>query len=584
MKSLSIKWLVWLGFCAVIAVCAIVFVIALFLLSRISAESNEIISSILPPLRQINAIQYKVGKNHGLLLQHINVGTPSQPLTPEEMDETRKVKGALENNSAEIEDDIVKFRSFSDAREEKEALGQAVKAQSAYKDLRSQILVLSEGRKTTEALAMFREKLEPAYETYVKTIKDLVDSQELQAEAMGKTISADVSTTYAFVVAGLLTAIAISAAIAWYTSASISRPMQRLVAAMDRVRTGDFTQPVEVVDGNEFGRIGSGINAMIRDLGALVAQVQRSGIQVKTSVTEISATAKEHQATSTEIATTTSEITATAREISNTSQTLRSAADRVSSVSDEAASLATEGQKGLTRMDESMKQIMEASTNITNKLDMINEKAGNINKVVGTITKLAEQTNLLSLNAAIEAERAGEFGQGFSVVATEIRRLADKTADATYDIEQIIKEMVAAVSAGVMSMDKFGEEVRRGAREVETIGGQLESVIHQVRSLVPEIRDLKEGVHSQAASSVEITEALTQLGEAASQTSESLRQANSAIEQLNEAARGLYTGISRFRVRAVAPGSGIPQVPAGSGAAGDAGMAPGAGVGEPDFV
>ena len=82
------------------------------------------------------------------------------------------------------------------------------------------------------------------------------------------------------------------------------------------------------------------------------------------------------------------------------------------------------------------------------KLEVLNEKASNINQVVTTITKVADQTNLLSLNAAIEAEKAGEHGRGFAVVATEIRRLADQTAIASYDIEQLVKEMQSAVSAG----------------------------------------------------------------------------------------------------------------------------------------
>jgi methyl-accepting chemotaxis protein WspA len=100
--------------------------------------------------------------------------------------------------------------------------------------------------------------------------------------------------------------------------------------------------------------------------------------------------------------------------------------------------------------------------------------------VVTTIARVADQTNLLSLNAAIEAEKAGEYGRGFSVVATEIRRLADQTAVATYDIEQIVREIQSAVAAGVMGMDKFSEEVRRGMSEVTQVGDQLSQIIGQV--------------------------------------------------------------------------------------------------------
>src|SRR4029077_8807612 len=116
----------------------------------------------------------------------------------------------------------------------------------------------------------------------------------------------------------------------------------------------------------------------------------------------------------------------------------------VTEIAEETTTLAGSGQTGLTRMEGTMKQIMDASGSINARLAVLSEKAGNINTVVTTITKVADQTNLLSLNAAIEAEKAGEYGRGFAVVATEIRRLADQTAVATYDIDQMVKEMQSA--------------------------------------------------------------------------------------------------------------------------------------------
>ncbi|WP_321813000.1 methyl-accepting chemotaxis protein, partial [Burkholderia sp. BCC1985] len=159
-------------------------------------------------------------------------------------------------------------------------------------------------------------------------------------------------------------------------------------------------------------------------------------------------------------------------------------------------------------------------------------KALNINQVVATITKVADQTNLLSLNAAIEAEKAGEYGRGFAVVATEIRRLADQTAVATYDIEQTVKEIQSAVSAGVMGMDKFSEEVRRGMLDVQQVGGQLSQIIAEVQTLAPRFQMVNEGMQTQANGAEQITQALSQLSEAAQQTAESLRQSSQAIDDL----------------------------------------------------
>jgi methyl-accepting chemotaxis protein WspA len=197
-----------------------------------------------------------------------------------------------------------------------------------------------------------------------------------------------------------------------------------------------------------------------------------------------------------------------------------------------------------------MRHVMEAAGSINAKLTVLSEKAGNISQVVITITKVADQTNLLSLNAAIEAEKAGEYGRGFAVVATEIRRLADQTAVATYDIEQMVKEIQAAVAAGVMGMDKFSEEVRRGMQDVQQVGGQLSQIIQQVQALAPRFEAVNEGMQAQTTGAEQISEALTQLSEAARQTVEALRQSSLAIDELNQVASGLRNGVSRFKLQA----------------------------------
>jgi methyl-accepting chemotaxis protein WspA len=131
--------------------------------------------------------------------------------------------------------------------------------------------------------------------------------------------------------------------------------------------------------------------------------VQRSALQVASSVTEIAATAKEHQATSSETASATSEIGATSREIAATSKVLLKTINDVTEGAEQTANLAGTGQNGLARMEATMRPVMEAGGAVNAKLGVLNEKASNINQVVTTITKVADQTNLLSLNAAMSA-------------------------------------------------------------------------------------------------------------------------------------------------------------------------------------
>jgi methyl-accepting chemotaxis protein WspA len=339
------------------------------------------------------------------------------------------------------------------------------------------------------------------------------------------------------------------ALVGWRFQRAITQPLGRIVAATEVMRRGDFTQRVMLDRRDELGLLGAGFDRMTDELTALVRGVQKSGVLVSSSITEIAATTTEQQATANEVAATTTEISATAKEISATARDLAQTIAQVSEGAQQTATLADNGRESLTHMDETMRRVTEAASGINSRLTVLNDKAANIGSVVTTIAKVADQTNLLSLNAAIEAEKAGEYGRGFAVVATEIRRLADQTAAATVDIEQLVKEIQSAVTAGVMGMDKFSEEVRRGVSDVEKVAGQLAQIIQHVQAITPRIAAVSEGMQAQSTGAEQISHALTQLGEAARQTAESLRQSNEIVRSLNEAARGLRSGIERFKVQ-----------------------------------
>ena len=326
--------------------------------------------------------------------------------------------------------------------------------------------------------------------------------------------------------------------------------IETLHETVQKISKGDLSAEVMAFSGDEgIDKLASSIQSMIDGLNKLVSQVQQAGINVASSTNEIASTAKEQEATVTEQAATTNQIMATATQISATSRELASTMHEVANVADKTALSANEGQDALGNMENTMMQMNNATASITSKLAVLSEKASNINTVVTTITKVADQTNLLSLNAAIEAEKAGEYGLGFAVVATEIRRLADQTAVATWDIEQMVKEMQSAVSAGVMGMDKFSEEVTRGVDEVRQIGGQLAQIIEEVQTLTPRFDSVNEGMQSQSHGAQQISVGMVQLNEATQQTVESLRQSNSSISTLNEAAQKLQSGVSQFRIK-----------------------------------
>ena len=337
------------------------------------------------------------------------------------------------------------------------------------------------------------------------------------------------------------------AGLVWISN-SIARPIRYSVGAAKKVASGDFTEVVETSSNDETGELVQAIGTMTQSLSALVGQVQQSGIQVSTSATEIASSAAQLEATVAEQAASTNQVSATAHEISATSRDLLQTMNEVTSVSSDTAALADSGQTGLASMGAIMQELVAATGTISSKLAMINEKANNISKIIVAITKIADNTNLLSLNASIEAEKAGELGRGFSVVAREIRRLADQTAVATLDIEKMVKEMQSAVAEGVMGMDKFSQDVRSGMHNISNVSAQLEDIIRQVQALTPRFTAVNDGMQSQSLAAQQISEAMLQLSEAARHTSDSVVEFHNVTEQLNEASNSLKKEVSRFKI------------------------------------
>jgi methyl-accepting chemotaxis protein WspA len=262
---------------------------------------------------------------------------------------------------------------------------------------------------------------------------------------------------------------------------------------------------------------------------------------------QIAATARNQEQTVNNLSASTTQVAASVREISATSKDLSGTMNEVSQSAGHASELATSGRDNTTRMASEMKHLVESTASVSAKLGMIREKADSINAVVTTITKVADQTNLLSINAAIEAEKAGEYGRGFLVVAREIRRLADQTAVATLDIETMVKQMQDAVSAGVMQMDKFADEVRSGVGQVTKINQMTWEIITEVQGLSGRFQLVNEGMRNQSVGAQQINDAMAQIAEATRRSLQSLQDFERATAHLRASVEGLTKEISQFK-------------------------------------
>ena len=544
MKNLTIRTRILASFAIVLTLMVAMAAVAYSRLAAIEREAALISSDAVPGLTAINQIIIDRIANYSLTQEFELAGDRAA---------REKLKTAILASRSGLDTLNASYVATILLPDDQALFDVYRLAQDSYRSVQDAVLATGLDAKATSREETVKRISAEFYPEFAKTQSAgaaIVDYNNRQLVNATQRIAASAATAQNGVLVTLTFGLAAALICGYFLLQAIARPLGRLVGVVEAMRTGDLSRRLNVERGDEFGALAKGFNRMADELAGLVGRVQSSGLQVNVSVTQIATTAREQQATASEIAVTTTEIGATSREISATSKKLLGTMNDVAAVAEQSATLAGQGQNGLTHMGDTMRRVMDAAASINAKLAVLSSKAGNISQVVTTITKVADQTNLLSLNAAIEAEKAGEYGRGFAVVATEIRRLADQTAVATYDIDQMVKEILSAVAAGVMGMDKFSEEVRRGMEEVQQVGGQLSQVIQQVQALAPQVESVNDGMQAQASGAEQITQALTQLGEAAQQTVDSLRQSGQAIDELNRVAIGLRDGVSRFTLQA----------------------------------
>ncbi|OWT70318.1 MULTISPECIES: methyl-accepting chemotaxis protein [unclassified Achromobacter] len=537
MKNLTLRQRLLASFAAILVIMLLMALVDYSRLLAIESEAQGIRGDSLPGLQYSARILNDWQKGHDQLRQGIVRQTPLPAL-----------RDALDKADAQLDAQLRGYAQTVFILDDRQVYDTFMKTVSAYRQARAEVVASQQAGDNARARTLLQDGITDVYLDGRAQLANMVDENSARADQSVQHIVETLRHAEWILLAGLILAVLAAIACAALLTRAINTPMRKIVDSLGRFGNGDLSARLQLARRDEFGAIESGFNRMADELTDLVGKAQRSAIQVATSVTEIAATSRQQQATASEVASTTTEIGATSREIAATARDLVRTMSEVSAAADQTATLADGGHHDLSRMEHTMRSVVEAAGTVNGKLGVLNEKAGNINQVVTTINKVADQTNLLSLNAAIEAEKAGEYGRGFVVVATEIRRLADQTAVATYDIEQIVREIQSSVAAGVMGMDKFSEEVRRGMQDMQQVGEQLSQIIQHVQTLAPRVQVVNEGMQAQATGAEQINQALTQLADATQQTVESLRQSSLAIDDLNTVAGDLRGGVTRFKL------------------------------------
>ena len=369
----------------------------------------------------------------------------------------------------------------------------------------------------------------------------------------GMNVKQDVSEAFALLrfqrnaIIGLSIAIVVCVTItALLVARSISNPIRTASRVARQVASGDLRADVGLTSNDETGALLVAIQTMTNDLRGLIGRIQVSSVTLNATATVIQTTSNNQQHIVAEYGAATNESVAAVKEITGTSHELSKTMTEVNALASSTGIKAAEGRADLQGMDSTMRTLETSTASIGTKLTTISEKASNINMVITTMVKVADQTNILSINAAIEAEKAGDYGLGFLVVAREISRLADQTAHASLDIERMVKEMQSSVTSGVKEMKVFTEQVQGGVREIGTLSEKLGEIISAVEGITGRFGMVTEGMYAQSQGAEQIRDAMVRLVDGAARTAESLNDSNRATVELRGAVADLKEEVSRF--------------------------------------
>ncbi len=369
---------------------------------------------------------------------------------------------------------------------------------------------------------------------------------ESTADDFSAALRATLVTNSAAAILGVLAVSAVMLVLA----RGVGRRLDEALAAARRIAEGDLHARAPAVEApDESGALITALGAMTDNLNRIVGQVQHASIRINSTATQLAASSVRLESNASGFGASATEVAAATREISTTGEELLHTMQAVADSAAGAAEKAQESRQGLQSMQQSVHRLDAAADSVATRLSTINEKAQAINAIVGTITKVAEETNLLSVNAAIEAEKAGEFGLGFLIVAREIRRLADQTASATLDIERMIRQMQGAVSAGVEEMDRFGDSLRAVLDDVDRVGERVQGIIAHVEDDTIRFVQVTEGMRSQTVGARQIDEAMRALAAGARQTIESASEFGAASGELQGAIGSLKSAVGLMRLR-----------------------------------
>ena len=360
--------------------------------------------------------------------------------------------------------------------------------------------------------------------------------------------------------ASVLAGIIVGGIISVVTTRRITRPISTVVAAMHRIVQGDLSgEDLEITTDDELGDMAQSANGMQQSLREMIGSVSAGAERIAAASEELSATAAEQAQGAASQKDQTHQVAASMQEMSSTVGQVAENSNKASEASRKAADTARLGGRIVEDALSKMRAIADSVGQTAKKVQELGKSSNQIGEIIGVIDDIADQTNLLALNAAIEAARAGEQGRGFAVVADEVRKLAERTSKATKEITAMIQNIQTETKSAVEAMESGTKQVALGVESTTQAGSSLHEIIKTSEQVGDMILLIATAATEQSSATEEINSSIEQIAKITEESAAGTQESAKAVGELSNLATHLHALVGKFKVKAKAAATPNPQ-------------------------